>query len=732
LIFISLLLVNCGGGGGGVSGVVCLVNCGGTEYTSEYNNQGGLTLIGAGSINDAGYTGKDVNVAVVDSGVDQWHPEFRDSNNNYVNLGVAVNYSGSSTNGWYDGFGHGTHVASIIAGEKDGSGIRGVAYEADIYSYKIFNDSGTNGLTTDSLWSSMVARHETDSIKVSNNSWGSGAYDTNDLTLAQIEADIPNTLDAYQSAVAAGTIFVWAAGNGTPGVNIGWTETTYNAGLPYRVSDIEDGWLAVVAVDLNKKEPIYSNRCGLAADWCVAAPGGGDDPDNDGIYAAKTNTSTYIRYSGTSMAAPHVSGIIATTIERFPALTAAEIRTRILTNASYTGLTDVNDNAASSLTTAQKEAIWGQGFVTSDSTLARIGSFVYSKTLNYYDDNNIDLSDGKISLPSSLSNNIYSQLANEDFVVFDSFDGAHYTIKGKELFKNNSTDQTVTKIGYNHKSLQGDEKPTETKLLYFNTEKSKKPLSILSYKEGPNLSLATSSLWGNKNDLLPNSKLIGDNLSSQMELNLFQNKFETNMTSFVQSNFGNESEINGYGFNIQNNISKKLSLVSSVGKFDTVNTNFSIFNDMPNRKLSTKISDFGMKYQANNNIQGFYRTSYAEIDDIESTNLSFGFEDVNLNSEVFGLEYNINNTNKFTLGYFQPSHINSGTLSLVTPTGRETDGTIKWTNQVINAKENNDRLLFFSSIFSIAKNTEMLLNFQQSSDSLDELGSGELILNYRF
>ena len=153
---------------------------GGTEYTSEYNNQGGLALIGAGSINDAGYTGKDVNVAVVDSGVDQWHPEFRDSNNNYVNLGVAVNYSGSSTNGWYDGFGHGTHVASIIAGEKDGSGIRGVAYEADIYSYKIFNDSGTNGLTTDSLWSSMVARHETDSIKVSNNSWGSGAYDTND------------------------------------------------------------------------------------------------------------------------------------------------------------------------------------------------------------------------------------------------------------------------------------------------------------------------------------------------------------------------------------------------------------------------------------------------------------------------------------------------------------------------------------------------------------------------
>ena len=139
-----------------------------------------------------------------------------------------------------------------------------------------------------------------------------------------------------------------------------------------------------------------------------------------------------------------------------------------------------------------------------------------------------------------------------------------------------------------------------------------------------------------------------------------------------------------------------------------------------------------MKYQANNNIQGFYRTSYAEIDDIESTNLSFGFEDVNLNSEVFGLEYNINNTNKFTLGYFKPSHINSGTLSLVTPTGRETDGTIKWSNREINAKENSDRLLFFSSIFTVAKNTDIFLNMQQSADSSNKLDLGELILNYRF
>ena len=39
-------------------------------------------MIGAGAINDAGWTGDGVRVAVVDSGIDQWHPEFRDANNN--------------------------------------------------------------------------------------------------------------------------------------------------------------------------------------------------------------------------------------------------------------------------------------------------------------------------------------------------------------------------------------------------------------------------------------------------------------------------------------------------------------------------------------------------------------------------------------------------------------------------------------------------------------------------
>ena len=85
----------------------------------------------------------------------------------------------------------------------------------------------------------------------------------------------------------------------------------------------------------------------------------------------------------------------------------------------------------------------------------------------------------------------------------------------------------------------------------------------------------------------------------------------------------------------------------------------------------------------------------------------------------------VNNTNKFTLGFFQPSHINGGTLSLITPTGRKTDGTIKWTNKEINAKENNDRLLFFSSVFSVAKSTNILLNMQESADSSTKFGLGE-------
>ncbi|MDC0161665.1 S8 family serine peptidase, partial [bacterium] len=155
------LLINCGGGGGGGGGAASSVN-----YTSEYNNQPGLAMIGASTANDAGYTGDGVTVAVVDTGIDSDHSDLsgRYSSTKYNSFGLTA---------FADVHGHGTHVAGIIAANKDGTGMRGVAYGSTIYSNRIFDNSGTMYITTDTGFKNLTnGQANTQNVDFSNNSWG--------------------------------------------------------------------------------------------------------------------------------------------------------------------------------------------------------------------------------------------------------------------------------------------------------------------------------------------------------------------------------------------------------------------------------------------------------------------------------------------------------------------------------------------------------------------------------
>ncbi|MBT4284714.1 MAG: S8 family serine peptidase, partial [Rhodobacteraceae bacterium] len=109
IVFGSLLIVmGCGGSGTPVS----------VNYAPELSNQYGLGLIGADTINSAGYTGSGIKVAVVDTGIDSSHAEFSGRT-------IYGKDFGGSTNGYADDEnGHGTHVASIIGANKDAVGMR--------------------------------------------------------------------------------------------------------------------------------------------------------------------------------------------------------------------------------------------------------------------------------------------------------------------------------------------------------------------------------------------------------------------------------------------------------------------------------------------------------------------------------------------------------------------------------------------------------------------------------
>jgi subtilisin family serine protease len=132
-------------------------------------------------------------------------------------------------------------------------------------------------------------------------------------------------------------------------------------------------WLTVVAVDLNGREPSYTNRCGLAAEWCVTAPGGGDQ-SNSGIEAAQSGGG-YTKKSGTSMAAPLVSCAVGLVLEHMPNLSPPrQAATRLKETASYDGLTASNGCTITTCSEADMAAIFGQGLIDLDAALQPIGN----------------------------------------------------------------------------------------------------------------------------------------------------------------------------------------------------------------------------------------------------------------------------------------------------------------------------------------------------------------------
>ena len=214
----------------------------------------------------AGTTGRGSTVAVIDTGVDLDHPEFSGrlvAGYDFVDADTIAD----------DGNGHGTHVAGTIAGANDGTGITGVAYDANIMPLRVLGDDGY-GWTRDII--SAVRWAADNGADVINMSLGGGGY-------SQAMAD------AISYASGRGSVVVMAAGNS------GGSSPDYPA-----AHAINHG-IAVGAVDRNRSLAGFSNQAGSTELDYITAPG-------VNIYSAVPGGG-YDTFNGTSMATPHVAGV---------------------------------------------------------------------------------------------------------------------------------------------------------------------------------------------------------------------------------------------------------------------------------------------------------------------------------------------------------------------------------------------------------------------------------------
>ena len=386
----ALLLSGCGGGGGGggssSSNVVSespVISVASDFETTEYNTQYGLGKINASDIYADGYSGSGVIVAVIDTGVDIDHPDLASNivsgGYDYIDNDTDASPVASPVGTSSAAMSHGTHVAGIIAGMKNNVGMHGVAYNAKILPLRAGNSAGS---ISDAAVDSSIDRAISKGAKVINASFGGGSIPT-------------STAQKWLSAHNNDIVTVHAAGNN------GSANPILGAQLPYHngYTALSSTLVAVVATNSSNTIASYSNRCGIAKNWCMAAPG-------DNIYSTvavndSNYASNYGNMSGTSMADPHVAGAVAVLRGKWPSKSASEVVTILYDTATDIGAAGI-------------DVIYGRGLLNLDNALFAQGAL----TISVASGESHLLSDSTISVASTMGNAL-----NESFgiTIFDRY-----------------------------------------------------------------------------------------------------------------------------------------------------------------------------------------------------------------------------------------------------------------------------------------------------------------------
>ncbi|MET9226042.1 S8 family serine peptidase [Lentzea sp. NPDC003310] len=255
--------------------------------------------VGAPQAWEKGFTGKDVTVAILDTGVDETHPDLAGA------VLESKNFSDSATTD--DMVGHGTHVASTVTG--DGK-YKGIAPDAKLVNGKVLGDYG-GGYESDIIagmeWAATKA-------KIINMSLGSSWPD---------EGTDPMSLALNRITEQTGALFVVAAGNS--GGTIG-SPASADAALTVGAVNRDD-----TLADFSSRGPRWVNN---AVKPDITAPG-------VDIVAAKAKNGQigtpagdgHVALSGTSMATPHVAGAAAILAAKNPAWKAEDIKAALMNSA---------------------------------------------------------------------------------------------------------------------------------------------------------------------------------------------------------------------------------------------------------------------------------------------------------------------------------------------------------------------------------------------------------------
>ena len=377
--------------------------------TAEFEFSTGLGQINADAAYERGWTGAGVTVGLIDTGIDTEHTDFDQDKVTTIDFGY----------GTYDDHGHGTHVAGIMAASKNDVGVHGVAYDANIVSLKLCD---SNGRCPGYYFDEAMLELSNNGVDIANLSANIYTQTYDEIVGAGIfylegqpsfDGVADDTLLNYKQAVDNGMIIVNSAGNrgrAYPDKPSHYATRVDENGDLY----LNGQWLIVGAVGSTNEIISWSNRAGHICsnleytdgvatgcndeyrirDFFVVAPG-------SGIYSTAV-TGGNMPMSGTSQAAPYVTGSLAILKQAWPQLQPEQLVGLITSTATDLGDEGVDD-------------VYGHGLVDLDAATQPQGDIVAVQPSG-----NISQVSGGIAGDSTLSS--LDQISDlSSFIVMDSY-----------------------------------------------------------------------------------------------------------------------------------------------------------------------------------------------------------------------------------------------------------------------------------------------------------------------